>query len=149
MPAFDPAVHEIDPSTGFQIDKATGLESGIHAIPPGKPESDDRDWPQWIPVHESHVLVKKMDGAPDHVSVPAFPDYHVNRIDGSVTVLVHDEDEAKIASSAPQAPKDVEAEDAERRARIAADEAAIVEAQHLEDEARANEAKDKAESPAH
>lgn len=146
MPAFDPAVHKIDPHHGFQVDKETGRPVGIFQEDPKR--TFGTEWPQWVPVHESHIVVRKMDGAPDHVSVPAFPDYHVNRIDGSVTVLVHDEDEAKIASSAPQAPEDLEAKDAEHRAKIAADEAAIVEAQRLEDEARANEAKDKAESPA-
>lgn len=53
---------------------------------------DDAEWPRWVAPHESHVLRKTAEGAPAHVSVPDWPEFHVDR-EGNVTVLVQNEDE--------------------------------------------------------
>lgn len=58
--------------------------------------SDDPEWPRWVKVHDSHVVTKVTEGAPAHVSVPDWPEFHVGR-DGAVTVLVRDEEEEKRA----------------------------------------------------
>src|ERR1700731_5195908 len=95
--AFDPENHEIDPRSGFMVHKDTGHPIGL--VPPPLHSPKDIEWPKWVKVHDSHILRKKVDGAPDHVSVPAYPDYHVDRLTGDVSVLVHDEDQEKIATS--------------------------------------------------
>ena len=99
--------HEIDPKTGFMVHKETGQPVGIFEAPP-KEFHDDPDWPKWVTPHADQIVRTN-----DHVSVPAFPEFHVNRLDGSVTVLVANEDEEKAAMSAPVAA-DVRAK-AERR----------------------------------
>jgi hypothetical protein len=95
--AFDPENHEIDSRTGFMVHKDTGHPIGL--VPPPVHSPCDIEWPKWVKVHDSHILRKEIGGAPDHVSVPAFPDFHVNRENGEVTVLVHDEDQEKLATS--------------------------------------------------
>ena len=95
--AFDPENHEIDPKSGFMVHKETGHPIGL--VPPPLHSPKDIEWPKWVKVHDSHILRKEIEGAPDHVSVPAFPDFHVNRENGEVTVLVHDEDQEKVATS--------------------------------------------------
>jgi hypothetical protein len=117
--AFDHENHTIDPATGYQIHKDTGHRIGLDPAP-ARAVDHDPEWPKWIPVHDSHVVRRKVDGAPDHVSVPAFPEYHVNRGDGLVTVLVRNEDEEKAATGEakePEAP--VPVDDAARRAVVA------------------------------
>ena len=74
-------------------------------------------YPKWVKPHDSHIVRKKIiDGqtqagftanhlvvggeGPEHVSTPAFPQCHVNRETGEVTVLVKDEDEEKVALAA-------------------------------------------------
>lgn len=53
-------------------------------------KASHQEYPKWIEPHASHL-----DHANGHVSVPLFPEHHVDR-DGKVTVLVKDaEDEAK------------------------------------------------------
>lgn len=96
--AFDQEKHEIDPQTGFAVDKETGVQVGLEQAPL-KPVSDDLEFPKWVVPHESRVFRKKSDNAPDHVSTPDFENFHVNRVDGSVTVLVKNEDEENIALS--------------------------------------------------
>jgi hypothetical protein len=51
------------------------------------------DWPKWVVVHESHVQRDKNGKV---LSVPAYPGFHLSRVDGEVTVMVADhEEEAK------------------------------------------------------
>lgn len=101
--AFDHEVHEIEPSTGFAVNKDTGGILGIHEVPP-QPTRGGQEWPKWVPVHDSYIVRRQTEGAPDHVSVPAWPNYHVNRMDGKVSVLVHDEDEEKRAAAEYKEP---------------------------------------------
>jgi hypothetical protein len=109
MPAFNPNLHEIDPATGFQVNRDTGGLSGVIAVSPAAPVLVDRDFPKWVGVHDSHI-VRRGEGDNVHVSTPAFPDYHVNRADGAVTVLVRNEDEEKMAGADYKAPDRAEAE---------------------------------------
>jgi len=94
--AFDQENHTIDPVTGFQVHKKTGHHIGMNQAPIER-VNDDPDWPKWVTPHESHVVRQTVPGAPDHVNTRAFPHSHVNRADGSVTVLVANEDEEKLA----------------------------------------------------
>lgn len=58
---------------------------------------EEKEFPKWVRVHESHVV--REDGRV--VTVPAFPGFHVNRVDGEVTVMVADaEEEAKAMGDA-------------------------------------------------
>ncbi len=104
MPAFDPNIHEIDPKTGFQVDKDTGHFSGLVAKAPASGVVVDREWPKWVSVHESHINRRKTEGEPDYISTPAFPNFHVQRGAGDVTVLVRNEDEEKMAGAEYKAP---------------------------------------------
>lgn len=93
--AFASKAHDIDPETGFQVDKSTGHLVGLMPKP-HLPVKADAEWPKWIVPHASHIAHTRAGAASDHVSTPAFPDFHVNRVTGEVTVLVHDaEDEAR------------------------------------------------------
>lgn len=65
---------------------------------------DEMEFPKWIEPHASHI--SRQGNAPEHVSVIDFASYHVNRVDGSVTVMVMDADEQKRALAAYKAPKD-------------------------------------------
>lgn len=65
---------------------------------------DEMEFPKWIEPHASHI--SRQGSAPEHVSVIDFASYHVNRVDGSVTVMVMDADEQKRALAAYKAPKD-------------------------------------------
>lgn len=56
------------------------------------------DYPKWVTPHESYIHRQRADGAPDHVSTPAWPSVHVGR-DGAVTVLVADQSEEERAVS--------------------------------------------------
>lgn len=93
--AFDPENHEIDPQSGFMVHKETGHPIGL--VPPPLHSPRNIEWPKWVKVHEDHILRKQEGDAPLHVSVPLFPEFHVNRQNGEVTVLVHDEDQEKLA----------------------------------------------------
>lgn len=54
-----------------------------------------KDFPKYIKPHDSHV-----DRTGHHVSVPAFPEHHIDRA-GLLTVLVRDaEEEAKALAEA-------------------------------------------------
>jgi hypothetical protein len=151
MAAFNSAVHEIDPVSGYQIDKDTRLQSGMHSK---FPHSDvaDPTWPQWVPVHESHIHRRKTEGYPDAISTPGWENSHVNRATGEVTVLAADEDEANLAKGEYKAPdpKDAEAkshidenirrqvheefERAKAVAKLGADKQAAIEQAKMEDE---------------
>lgn len=100
--AFDPERHELDPITGFAIDKQTGARLGLDPLPHVSTHADP-EYPKWVEAHESHLERKG-----DVVSTPAFPHFHVNRVGGAVTVLVNDaEEEAKATSpvAAPEKPR--------------------------------------------
>ena len=93
--AFDPERHELDPITGFAIDKQTGARVGLDPLPHVSTH-EDPEYPKWVEAHSSHV-----ERRGDVVSTPAFPLFHVNRVGGAVMVLVHDADEEAKATSAP------------------------------------------------
>lgn len=58
------------------------------------------EYPKWVTPHASHVVRRKDDAdAPEHVSTPAWPQHHVNRVNGEVTVLVNDAAEEKRAKA--------------------------------------------------
>lgn len=99
--AFDPKLHAMDPVTGFMVDKETGQMAYVQPKPVVSPPVTE--YPKWVPVHESYIVRKKTEGAPDHVSVTGYSDFHVNRVDGVVTVLVADEDAEKAAGAAFEA----------------------------------------------
>jgi hypothetical protein len=101
--AFDQENHTLDPDTGYAIDKDTGRRIGIDPAP-HLPVNRDPDWPKWVVAHDSHIQRRKVEGVPDVVSTPGWPDSHVNRVDGSVTVLVRNEDEEKLAMGAAPEP---------------------------------------------
>ena len=116
--AFDAENHEIDPATGFAVHKDDGHVIGLEQAPPAKPFGNP-EWPKWVKVSDSQIVRQKRDGAPDHVSVPGWPNYHVDRTSGDVTVLVDNEDDEKIATSEAKAEdgKDgIVIDDATRRA---------------------------------
>lgn len=69
--------------------------------------STSTEWPKWVAPHESHVVRKKADGAPDHVSVTDFADFHVDRVTGEVTVMVKDEEDERRAAAELKAEEPV------------------------------------------
>jgi hypothetical protein len=94
--AFDPTVHEFHPDSGFIVHKDTGAQVGIHQVPVARLNDDD-EWPKWIPAHDSHVVRRKIDGAPDAISIPGY-DHHVDRNTGVVSVLANNPDQEKFLS---------------------------------------------------
>lgn len=50
--AFDPAIHEIHPETGFMVHKNTGHLVGIEQVPV---VSEPAEYPKWVEVHGSHL----------------------------------------------------------------------------------------------
>lgn len=52
-----------------------------------------QEFPKWVVPHDSHVLRKMEGSAPVHISAPEWPEIHVNRVDGVVTVLVNSQQE--------------------------------------------------------
>lgn len=104
MPAFDPAIHGIDPVTGYQIDKESGTFSGLVQKTFENAAEAVSDFPKWVVASIDHIVMKQDGDGPVHVSTPDFPDFHVNRETKEVTVLVHDEDEEKKAVSGKQSP---------------------------------------------
>ena len=93
---YDQENHTIDPDTGFVIHKDDGHLIGIEQVPARAVRGVE--WPKWVKPHDSQIQRKKTEGFPDHVSTPGFANYHVNRVNGEVTVLVADEDEEKVAA---------------------------------------------------
>lgn len=65
-----------------------------------KRKATHQEYPKWIEPHASHVV-----DTGGHLSVPLFPEFHVDRHDGKVTVKVMDEDHEAIALAAKQEPK--------------------------------------------
>ena len=90
--AFDPNAHFIDPTTGFVHDRDTGHPTGLFAKPIAR-VSDDQDFPKWVVPHVSHIHQDNYG----NTAVPRFPEFHVRREDGAITVLVHDADEEALA----------------------------------------------------
>lgn len=82
--AFDHELHKLDPETGLQVDKETGRPIGLVSPNIVKAASPDPDWPRWVVPHPNHVVVQN-----DRPTVPAFPEFHIRRHDGQLTVLVH------------------------------------------------------------
>lgn len=109
--ALDPEKHEIDPATGFAVDKESGQLIGVTQAPV-KRLTDEVDWPKWVIPHPGHVVRKQVDGAPDQVNTPAFPEHHVDRVSGGVTVLVATPEQEAVALSDPSgaAPQERENE---------------------------------------
>lgn len=105
---LDPNQHVVDPDTGFHVDKDTGRLVGIEEAVKPQPQLNP-EWPKWVVPDESHVSRVKREGFPDHVTAPLWSDFHVNRVDGVVTVLVKDEDEEHRALAAAKAPEPEEA----------------------------------------
>lgn len=99
---LDPKQHIVDPDTGFHVDKDTGRMVGIEEAVRPQVELNP-EWPKWVVPHESHVSRVKRDGFPDHVTAPLWSQFHVNRVDGVVTVLVKGEDEEQRAVAAAEA----------------------------------------------
>jgi hypothetical protein len=102
--AYDKDLHEVNPNTGFLVHKDTGHMIGIEEAPVRVAEPN-QEWPQWVTPHESHVVrrVDPNDKDADPTKAPVtvvqgFRDWHVNRNDGSVSVLVDNEDDAKRAA---------------------------------------------------
>jgi len=101
--AIDYERHEIDPRTGFAVDKESGHIVGLMSAPPPRVAPEIK-YPTWVVAHESQIVRRKVEGSPDHVSTPGYTDFHVNRADGVVTVLVKDEEDEKRATSEYKAP---------------------------------------------
>ncbi len=99
--AFDHENHTIHPVTGFQIDKNTGHHIGMHQAPIGR-VSDETEWPKWVTPHDNHIVSQSAPGGPAHVSTPRFEHFHVNRVDGSVTVMVNNAEEEARALADPR-----------------------------------------------
>lgn len=104
--------HEIDTATGFVVDKKTGIPIGLMSQP-HLPVSLETDFPKWVIPDASHIVRKQVDGAPDHVSTPGFAEFHINRLDGVVTVLVKDAEEEAKALAAREEPKAAEVDSAD------------------------------------
>lgn len=103
--------HVIDPHTGFAVDPNSGHPVGLVAKPHGRIDLSD-EYPKWVEPHASHIVRKEMPGAPDHVSVKRFADWHINRETGALTVLVKNDAEEKLALAEYVADED--AADAQR-----------------------------------
>lgn len=102
--AIDPDKHVIEPTTGFAIDKDTGHIVGLMQAPAARIVGD-HEYPAWVVPHESQIVRKQVDGAPDHISTPGFAEFHVNRANGEITVLVQDAEDEERALSDAAAPK--------------------------------------------
>ncbi len=87
----------------FMRDGDTGHLVGIEQRPYAA--TVRQDWPKWVVPHESQIVRTKAEGMPDQVSTPGFADFHVNRADGVVTVLVANEAEEQRAAGEYQAPE--------------------------------------------
>lgn len=83
------------------------------ALAEAKAKASHQEYPKWVLVHLSHVHTKLGGDGQEHFSVPAFPEFHVDRLTRLVSVLVHDaEDEAK--ALADPAAKPVEQKSLEK-----------------------------------
>lgn len=66
------------------------------------------EFPKWVSPHDSHI-VKSQDGTVQ--STPMFPDFHIDRLTGALTVLVHSaEEEAKAIAAKVENKMETKAE---------------------------------------
>ena len=72
--------------------------------------NEHTDWPRWVVPHANHVHRKNDGDGPAHVSVPLFPVFHVNRVDGTVMVYCEDERDESRALADPSHVEHVEVE---------------------------------------
>jgi hypothetical protein len=105
--AFDQDKHGFD-QHGFQIDKASGHRIGLDPAPAAR-VSPDKEYPKWVTPHPSHIVRKETPDAPEHVSTPQFPQFHIDRLTKAVTVLVADAKEEAKALAELVVPKADEA----------------------------------------
>lgn len=94
---FDPKLHYYD-QDGFMRDKKTNHMIGVQQAPPAHHPDEGAEYPKWVTPHPGHVK-----GTGDSLSTPLFPQHHVNRVSGDVTVLVHTAAEAALAAADPNA----------------------------------------------
>lgn len=78
---------------------------GLMQTPTPKHPNEGAEFPKWVKPDDSHIVRKEVPGYPDAVSTPAWPQFHVSRDDGSVTVLVKDADEEACALAAAKPPE--------------------------------------------
>lgn len=83
--AYDAALHDFDPVTGFMVHKGTVSPVGVIQYVPPSPLHDD--YPKWVVAHGSHVVG---DLAPELGE-------SFRPRNGEVMVIVHDEDEERVA----------------------------------------------------
>jgi hypothetical protein len=91
--------HEIHPQSGFAVDKKTGVPVGLVGMP-HLPVSSETEFPKWVTPHDSHVVMQGINKITPH-----FPEFHVDRSDQSVTVMVKDTEEEAKALAAKVEPK--------------------------------------------
>ena len=106
--AFDPAQHEVDDKTGFHIHKETGLPVGMGSVAHKPTDFDEkqpvsREYPSWVKVHRGHIVRAEGTG---HISVPLFPEFHIDRVTQEISVLVKDAEEEAKASADPHTKKE-------------------------------------------
>lgn len=97
--SFNHDEHYLD-EKGFQRHKETHHLIGIEGAPPAKHPDEGSEFPKWVVPHHHHVHQRG-----EHISTPHFPQFHINRNGGEVTVLVHTPEEEKHALSDPHAPQ--------------------------------------------
>jgi hypothetical protein len=97
--AFDHENHYLD-EKGFARHKETGHLIGIEAAPPKKHPDEGGEYPKWVVAHTGHI----QRGLRGGVSTPEFGEHHAAR-DGTVSVLVRDEEDELRAISDPKASK--------------------------------------------
>ena len=93
--AFDPEHHSVDPATGFHVHK-DGRPVGLVPAPIAR-VNHDSEWPKWVAPHPGHIARNV-----DYLNTPHWPDHHINRSTGEVTVLVRNEEEEARAFAAPE-----------------------------------------------
>lgn len=100
--AIDQEQHVIHPHIGFAVDRDTGHIVGLMQAPQ-PPVAREIEFPKWVVPHESQVT-----RTGDHIVTPLFPQFHVNRLDGEVTVMVADatEEARALAPKEELAPQD-------------------------------------------
>jgi hypothetical protein len=95
--AFDHENHVID-AAGFQRHKETGHLIGIEGAPlAAHPHAGD-EFPKWVKPHSNHIETQG-----ERSVTPRFPEHHVRRHDGEVSVLVHTPEEEALALADPKA----------------------------------------------
>ena len=57
------------------------------------------EYPKWVVAHKSHIHVTTWPNGAKHITTPDWPEFHINRIDGIVSVLVNTAEEAARATA--------------------------------------------------